>query len=576
MAVIAGVVALATVGGAMADNAKPEESVKSRSKAAVAEADSAAPRFGDYLAGRLAQLDHDWKTAGQRIRRAWESDRDDQALRHDAFLLSVAGGDFAGAVEIARVVPADSGDAPLANFVLILDDFADGKFAAASAKLAQTHGGGIERYISPVLTAWSEVGRGHGPEALAALGQLDGLEGVEELKSLQTAMISEALGDRGKAGEIYGKMLEGKVSPHALNQAAYFYVRAGEVDKARAAVEKLDPDGGSASLRIEMLVRAGDKGRAPPPPDPRSGAADALFEVAASLAEQKQADIAPLLYARLALHIQPNFPSALLLLAEIDQRWGRLDDGLATLAMVDPKSDLRTTADRLAMIMAQKAGETDVALRIGQDAVKAHPEDTDLGLAYADLLRQKSRFPEAITHYDAVLARLPQTSNRRGLALYHRGIAYQQSHQWPRAEADLLAALQMRPDDPGLLNYLAFSWADQGVNLDRARTMLERAVQLVPDDGAIVDSLGWVMFRAGDYADAVTQLEHAVALDGGDAVINDHLGDAYWRAGRQIEARGQWEKAARLSDDKALTEQIRIKLRNGLDTSATPQHAAAD
>jgi Flp pilus assembly protein TadD len=172
------------------------------------------------------------------------------------------------------------------------------------------------------------------------------------------------------------------------------------------------------------------------------------------------------------------------------------------------------------------------------------------------------------------LTKIAATSNRRGIALYHRGIAYQEMKQWPQAEADLLAALKLRPDDPGLLNYLAFSWADQGINLDRARTMLDRAVQLVPDDGAIVDSLGWVMFRAGDYAEAVKQLERAVSLNADDATINDHLGDAYWFNGRQIEARSQWEKAARMTQDKTLEQQIRKKLRDGLDESSLPRHAA--
>jgi tetratricopeptide (TPR) repeat protein len=283
-----------------------------------------------------------------------------------------------------------------------------------------------------------------------------------------------------------------------------------------------------------------------------------------------------LLYVQLALHLKPDFASAQLLLAEVEQRWGRLDDAVATLMTVDQRADISGTADRLAMSIADKAGEAEAGLKIGQAAVKAHPEDIDLGLTYADLLRQKSHYTEAIAAYDAALSHVSQTSNRRGLALYHRGIAYQQAHQWPRAETDLLAALQLRPDDPGLLNYLAFSWADQGINLDRARTMLERAVQLVPDDGAIVDSLGWVMFRSGDFADAVTQLQHAVSLDIGDPVINDHLGDAYWRVGRLIEARSQWEKAARLSDDKALIEQIRVKLRDGLDPATTPRHASAN
>ncbi len=553
----------------------PAQPKQQPTKQAEAVAD-VKPRLGDYLAGRAAQLDHDWRTAGQLIRRAWEADRDDTGLRHDALLLSISGGDFPGAIEVARAVPTESNDAPLASFVLTLDDFAEGRYAVAQAKLQAAPVRGLDRYLTPLLTAWCEVGRGRKAEALAALAALDSVGGTGELRTLQTAMINDALGDRAQAAVLYDKMMEGNPPVHALVEAAQFYQRQGAADQARKAIERLDPDGSSASLRTEMLARLADKARVPPTPDAHVGAADALFEISASLTADKQADIAPLLYAQFALHVRPDFPSAGLLLAEIDQRWGRLDDAAATLLAVDEKSEVRSTAERLAMALLDKAGEGDRAIKVGQAAVKAHPQDIDLLLAYADLLRGKSHFPEAIAAYDTALTKISPTSNRKGVALYHRGIAYQQAHQWPRAETDLLAALQLRPDDPGLLNYLAFSWADQGINLDRARTMLERAIQLVPDDGAIVDSLGWVMYRAGDYEEAVKQLERAVSLDANDATINDHLGDAYWRAGRQLEARTQWEKAQRLSDDKALTEQIKIKLRDGLDPESPPRRASVN
>ena len=542
----------------------------------VPQAAEVKPRLSDYLAGRAAQLDHDWATAGPAIRRAWETDRDDPGLRHDALLLSISGGDMAGALQVARAVPADSTDAPLANFILTLDDFVAGRYAAAQARLMAAPARGIDRYLTPVLIAWCEVGRGHKAEALAALAQLDQIGGAEELRQLQAALVNDALGDHVQATMLYDKITAGNPPLHALTLAAQYYQRQGAVDQARKTIEKLEADGASASLRGEMLARLGDKSRVPPAADPRSGAADAMFGISAFLMSQKQTDIAPLLYARFTLFVRPDFPSAQLLLAEIDQRWGRLDDAATALLAVNEKSEIRSTAERLAMAVLDKAGESDRALKVGQAAVKAHPADIDLLLSYADLLREKTQFPEAIAAYDTALTKIPPTSNRKGLALYHRGIAYQQAKQWPRAETDLLAALQLRPDDPGLLNYLAFSWADQGINLDRARTMLERAIQLVPDDGAIVDSLGWVMYRAGDYDEAIKQLEHAVALDANDATINDHLGDAYWRAGRQLEAKTQWEKASHLSDDKVLNQQIRIKLRDGLDTENPPRRAAVN
>jgi tetratricopeptide (TPR) repeat protein len=534
-----------------------------------------ASRFSDYLTGRAAQLDHDWAVAGPAIRRAWESAKDDQGLRHDALLLSISGGDFAGALQIARTVPADSNDAALANFVQTLEEISAGHYAPAQAKLTAEPARGLDRYLNPILIAWCEAGRGRKAEALAALNGLDQVPGIEAMRQLQTAMVYDALGDKAQATVTYDKIMDANPPLHAIILASQFYQRQGESDKARKAIERIDADGTSASLRGEMLARLSDKGRAGPAPDPKSGIADALFSISASLVAEKQNDVAPLLYTRFALYLRPDFPSAQLLLSEIGQRWGRLDDAAEVLLAINERSELRSTAERLAMGVLDKAKEDDKALKVGQAAVKAHPADMDVLLSYADLLREKNRFPEAIAAYDTALGKVSPTSNRKGLTLYHRGIAYHLSHQWAKAETDLLAALQLRPDDPGLLNYLAFSWADQGVNLDRARTMLERAIQLVPDDGAIVDSLGWCMYRAGDYSEAIKQLEHAVSLDGNDATINDHLGDAYWRAGRQIEARSQWEKAARLSDDKTLTEQIRAKLKDGLDNVENPPRRAS-
>ncbi len=93
-------------------------------------------------------------------------------------------------------------------------------------------------------------------------------------------------------------------------------------------------------------------------------------------------------------------------------------------------------------------------------------------------------------------------------------------------------ALELKPDQPLVLNYLGYSWIDQGENLDRGLKMIESAVELQPDDGYIVDSLGWAHYRLGDYAGAVQYLERAIELVPEDPTINDHLGDAYWRTGR--------------------------------------------
>ena len=177
------------------------------------------------------------------------------------------------------------------------------------------------------------------------------------------------------------------------------------LDKARAAVESLDPDGASGSIRIEMLARLAGKGHPLPAPDPKTGAAAALFDAAASLAMQDQTDLGPLLYDQLALHLAPNFPQAQILLAELDQHWGRLDDAVTVLLAVDQGSDLRSTALRDAMADLDKLDRTEDAIKIGRSAIEAHPEDIDLTLFYADLLRQAEHYGDAVGAYDKVLAR---------------------------------------------------------------------------------------------------------------------------------------------------------------------------
>ena len=116
-----------------------------------------------------------------------------------------------------------------------------------------------------------------------------------------------------------------------------------------------------------------------------------------------------------------------------------------------------------------------------------------------------------------------------------------------------------------MLNYLGYSWVELGRNLDRARSMIEKAVEKRPTDGYIVDSLGWVLYRLGDLPGAVKNLERAVELRPEDPTINDHLGDVYWLVGRKNEARFQWQRSLILEPEKDLEARIKDKLENGFD-----------
>ena len=121
-------------------------------------------------------------------------------------------------------------------------------------------------------------------------------------------------------------------------------------------------------------------------------------------------------------------------------------------------------------------------------------------------------------------------------------------------------ALELQPDQPHVLNYLGYSWIDQGINLDDGMKMIKRAVDQRPDDGYIVDSLGWAYFRIGNYEEAVKNLERAIDLKPEDPTINDHLGDAYWRVGRTLEAKFQWAHARDLKPEPEELPKIEAKI----------------
>ena len=191
----------------------------------------------------------------------------------------------------------------------------------------------------------------------------------------------------------------------------------------------------------------------------------------------------------------------------------------------------------------------------------------DAALTLADLLRGKDRFPEAVAAYDTAISRLGKPDERHWQVYFGRGISLESTKNWPKAEADMKKALELSPDQPYVLNYLGYSWIDQGINLDEGMKMLKRATELRPDDGAVTDSVGWAYYRLGQFDTAVEWLERASEQKGDDATVVEHLGDAYWHVGRKREARFEWERALNQKPDKDRLPIIQDKLANGLSSS---------
>ena len=153
-------------------------------------------------------------------------------------------------------------------------------------------------------------------------------------------------------------------------------------------------------------------------------------------------------------------------------------------------------------------------------------------MALGNVMRGRKQFAECADVYSKGIDTITKSEKSNWVIYYFRGICFERSKQWAQAEVDLKKSLELYPDQPHVLNYLGYSWIDQGANLDEGMRMIRRAVEQRADDGYIVDSLGWAYYRLGDMEEAVKHLERAVELKPEDPTINDHLGDAYWKVGR--------------------------------------------
>ena len=210
-------------------------------------------------------------------------------------------------------------------------------------------------------------------------------------------------------------------------------------------------------------------------------------------------------------------------------------------------------------------GNRTEAIRQLGNIITTNPNDIDAISVMGDLLRSDKQYQAAADAYTKALAVTGGASPADWRFYYVRGIAYERSDKFPLAEKDFLHALDLNPNQPQVLNYLGYSWVDKGMNLNKALDLIQKAVAASPNDGYIIDSLGWAYYRLGRYPDAVTQLEQAATLRPNDPEINDHLGDAYWKVGRKLEAKFQWNVAYSMDTEGNVKARVAPKLKGGLD-----------
>lgn len=531
---------------------------------------------GSYLAGRQAQQSDDWPAAARFMGTALAFEPDNVELMRRAALLFLGSGEAEKAVTLARRLVGEDRAPHMAVALVAAADLREGDVAQAAGLV---EGGlpsdGLGQYVGPLVQAWVEAAAGRHGEALNRLAPLATAQGFAQLHDLHAGLIRELAGDMAAAEAAYARAVRAGATLRVIQIAGGFYERAGKPEEARLLYETFRT-GTTDTLLIDPAIERLEAGRPAPRivSDAREGMAEAMFDLASALHQERVGELATL-YGRIALFLRPDFPLARLMIADVLAEQGQAEASIAEYRQVEGEPGLEWAARLRIAEQLETLGRTGEAVELLNAMAAERPERTDALASLGDLHRATKRFEEAVGAYDAAIGRIGTPEDRHWLVYYSRGVALEQSGRWQEAEADLLRALDLAPDQPYLLNYLGYSWVDRGVNLERAKAMIARAVELRPTDGYIVDSLGWALYRLGDHEGAVAQLERAVELQPLDATINDHLGDAYWQVGRAAEARFQWQRALMVAEEPKLQADIRAKLEKGLDRRMTAETRAA-
>ncbi len=526
--------------------------------------DEASPS-GSYLAGRYASRQRDTGIAARYIARALETDPNNPLLIERAFTLEVSSGNVPAAERFAARVLEFNSQHRLSSLVLGLKAMREGKPALAREHFKKSAYTPIGELTAGLLTAWSYASVRDLPRALSALDDLKRNQAFENFRVFHSALIADMSNDRNRAEAFYQSAYSKAGTSLRVVQAFGNYLeRTGRRDKAADVYRLFLNTGQPNPLVAEALekLNAGVTAEAFVATE-SAGVAESLYSIAGALTDERSIDIA-LVYARLALANYPDFSEGQTLLGEIYAQMNLHEQAIAAYQEIANGTVLRSSADIQIATNLNQLGKFAEAESVLKALIAKEPENYNALLSLGNLYRLNEKWLDAADAYTRALARVEEPGAQHWSVYYFRGIAYERAGRWENAEPDFRKALRYQPEQASVLNYLGYSLIEKRINIVEAFSMVEQAVALRPNDGYIVDSLGWGHYQLGRYEEAAKLLERAAGLRPEDPVINDHLGDALWRVGRRLEAKFQWQYALDSSPTEQDASKIRTKLKEGL------------
>lgn len=521
---------------------------------------------GGYLASRAALSNADFAIAVQFLQQALAADPENQSLIERATVLYMMSGDIPKAVPLAQKWLAVKQDAVLPNLLLFLHAAKEDDWDTAKLFMTRLEASHLNKLTAPLLKSWMLAATGEGEAAIQNLKPLFVNDAAGGIILLHAALISEFTNQYAEAMGFYTEALARMpVAPLRIAMSAgNLFERTVEPEKAKALYDAFmarSPnnyvfDGAYARIEKGQIAPANVR-------TAQDGLAQVLFDIATAF-EGQQTNESAVVYSQLSSYMNPDFEFNQLLLAELQESYNHFDQAAKIHERLLKHPSFGWAVGLRLARDYEKMGETKRAAELLESLRKKYPKRVEAVTLLGDIHRQNGDYAGAIEAYTAAIENAAPIDANDWPLFYARGTAFERAKMWPQAEKDLLKSLELSPNQPYVLNYLAYSWVDRGENSEKAKDMLMRAVELAPDDGYIIDSLGWLYYRTGDYAAAEPVLQRAVEIRPFDPQLIDHYGDALWRTGKEEQARIQWQRALSFSPEKELQESLEQKVQKGL------------
>jgi tetratricopeptide (TPR) repeat protein len=534
---------------------------------------------GNFLAAYVAGAARDTDAATTFFREAIQEDPRNQELLERAFVAFLANGSMPEAFRAAERLASRDASNNLAQFALSVRAIKDKKYADARNRLLKATGTRRADLTATLLAAWAYAGSKDGKQALATVDRLRNERAFNQFREYHAALIADVVGNSAEAEKRFKAAYEGERNTlQVVDAYGRFLAKRGRREEALAVYKAFDEVVPRHPIvRTAMKALEENRPLLPLIRTAQDGAAELLYGLGV-VGNSQGDELTAIIYLRLGLDLDPDHALALVTLGDVYERLKQYERANEAFARVPKDSPVHASSEIAVGQNLELMGRSAEAESHLKNLMKDRPDDVEVVMALGNVQRARKQFAEAAGAYSKAIELIGTPDRGHWILFFYRGTSYERSKQWDKGEADLKKALELVPDTlpagkAQVLNYLAYSWVDQNMNIDEAFKMLTRAVELAPRDGMIIDSLGWAYYRMGRYEDAVRELEKAVELKAGDPVINDHLGDAYWRVGRKLEAKFQWNHAKDSNPEQEDLVKILRKIDYGLDEEAKPAAA---